>query len=607
MKLEISKKKIESFVGNVCPLHLGFDSEMHDVLRTADIKWSTDSDVVEIRGFSGELVTNFNHGVLLSLVKPGNATVSAIYNGNVYTCEVLVHERLTVDDSTPLNHYIGDMHNHTTPIHNSKDYLESKEESQKLFVENVAGEDIIDVCALSDHAGVINDSAFFRGFVETEKMENTGKSSVVILSGAESEVGYVEYDRFNIKRRSSGEIVTVNSAGYIDTKSWDEFPKAIGISPDPICIFAHPTTTGISTNGVWNFDFKNRNNPEMLRIFRGVELGSGNYAHGVLTYEYAYSDALDVGFKVAPTGSSDKHVPNWGKTACFAKTVVMAPEKSREAFVDAFRNNRFYATETGKVKLTYSVNGKRAPATLDEATNYKFHVEVSLFEDGTPKDMPEILQVVSDYGMTVKEIEGDLSGVDFEIESDTARYFYLRLLDKNRKRTWSCPVFTGREYDKRNEKVYTDVDMSDFTVLDLDSGADATIVLKDTPAECYESDLGHATLLIDMKKETELCGFKFWQRYVNRIPRSIDPTWSEETYNTTFATDYIVSLSNDGENFTKVAEGVFRAFGGEETVDFGATTARYMRIDLPRSTGIRSMLERYKDSKIAVGNIVIVK
>ena len=309
--------------------------------------------------------------MLLILKAVGRAKVKALYGGKEYVCEVEVREPKHASSDEELNYYFADMHDHTVYTHNHEECFAREKEFQIDYINQLKEENLMDASAISDHAGVISDTDFFRGFVADEKSE---PKSVVILPGAESEITYVIEDRFGIKRRLSGEIVTLNAEAYVPKKSWEEFEESFSKTPEPIGIFAHPTISGFSTPGLWNFDFANHNTEGNLRVMRGVELGTGKDQDECLIYEYAYSDALDAGFKVSPTCSSDSHGPIWGYYKIPGKTVIMAKEKSREAFVDALRNNRFYATETGNVKLRYSVNGKYAPCELQPCEKYLFKV-----------------------------------------------------------------------------------------------------------------------------------------------------------------------------------------------------------------------------------------
>ena len=90
MTLSLSHTAVASYLGDVLPLHLGFDSAAHDTLKTAEIRRESDSDAVALRTFSGDDAMRFNHGVLLILQAVGHANVTATPGGVSYVCTVTV-------------------------------------------------------------------------------------------------------------------------------------------------------------------------------------------------------------------------------------------------------------------------------------------------------------------------------------------------------------------------------------------------------------------------------------------------------------------------------------------------------------------------------------
>ena len=601
MSVNLSKEKIKSFRGDVVPLYFDFKLDSKNELAKADVKWICEGDAVALRTFSGEDETSFNNGVLLILNKVGKATVKANFEGREYTCEVEVTEPEAVSSEDEMNYYLGDFHDHTTHIHNHEECILRDSEFQVDYVKQVRDEGLMDVSVVSDHAGVINDTDFFRGFVADDVVE---PKSVIILSGAESEIGYVEYDRFGIKHRLSGEIVTLNAAGYIDTPSWQAFEDTFRASPAPVCIFAHPIISGFSTPGLWNFDFANRMNPEMKRIMRGVELGTGIDEDECLVYEYAYSDALDAGFRVSTTCSSDSHGPRWGYWQIPGKTVIKAKEKSKESFIDALRNNRFYATESGNVKLNYTVNGKTAPCDLPLTDKYLFHVELSSFKEDKSTE-PVVCRVISDGGKTIKVIENITSDFSFEIESDSARYFYLRFSDKIGRRTWSMPVWTGRPFENKQKEALTPISPERFSAVDRFGGKDAYAAVDGNPRNYWLGDSKLASLHIDMGEEREIKALGFCQRIIERVSRRIAPNWHSSDYTPGFPVEYEIYTSTDGKDLVKRAEGCLRAFGVEEMVEFDKHSARYVRFDVKNTVGTYCGFEKYSKEQVAIGNIAL--
>ena len=113
MNCYLSKTEINTFAKNVVSLKLVSDED----IRYAPIKWSCDSDILRIRDFAGDGEFDLNHGVLLSLDKAGEATVTAELDGVKYECRVRVREPRTAKPTDKFNFYRGDLHAHSSWNH----------------------------------------------------------------------------------------------------------------------------------------------------------------------------------------------------------------------------------------------------------------------------------------------------------------------------------------------------------------------------------------------------------------------------------------------------------------------------------------------------------
>lgn len=607
MSFELSKNSIISYRGDILPLHIGFDSPDHEYLKSADIKWESDCDCVALRTFSGDDKMCFNNGVLLILNKVGTANVTATLDGKKYVCAVTVREPAKASSDDELKFFIGDLHNHTTLIHNHEAYIERTSEFQYEYLNQLKEEGLMDFTAMTDHACVLNDTEFFRNFTEAEKAD---PSPVVFFPGAEAEVTFREEDRFGVTHNNSGEIVTFNTDFYGHSTSWEPFYDVIRNAPEPVAIFAHPCVVGYSTKGVWNFCFHKNNNDIMKRAIRGIETINGHLIDWNLMHEFTYSHALDSGFRVSAVASSDSHGPLWGYNFMKPKTVLLAKEKSREAFIDALRNNRFYATESGNLKLRYTVNGKQAPCDLEAATSYKFHVELGYFKDDDTTH-PTKCTVISDYGKTLLTLEDFEDSFDFEINSDTARYFYLRFVDANGDRTWSMPVWTGRAFDNFTEPELTPIDISGADAVDILTGDDASGAIDGDVYTPWEAKGEKASILIDLKEEKEIKALGLYPRMIVRPSKSREYekwlVWREPDFASTLPTDIAIYASVDGKTFEKCADGSCRMFGGENIFTFEPTKARYVRFDILSTVGRDAAPHLYGNAKCSVANLTLFK
>lgn len=430
MSYMLSKTKIVSYEGDIIPLVLSGGD-----LTNENISWTVKGDCALIRTFEGDNF-GFSNAVLISLLAEGCAQVSAQLGGKEYVCDVTVRKRRQADANGDFNFYVGDFHDHTTFEHNHEKFAVRETELISDYLTKVCDDERMDAMVISDHADSSNKTDFFKGFIEEEKFRSRG---LVVFPGAESEVTKIEKDRLGYCRKNSGEIVTISCDNFAAVKTWEEFYNAMSTSPYGVCILAHPQIVGYDENGIWNFSLDKNNSDKLKNLVKFIEIGNGTFAECGIIHEHMYSVALDNGFFVSTTCSSDSHGPEWGYDAYAGKTIIMAPEKSREMFLDALLNRRVYACESGNIKLLARVNGCVLPCKVTGTKEYDFHVDISYFKDDADS-IPTKCEVISNYGETIKTIENiDFSSFDFKIESSDAVYFYLRFIDKKGRRTFSPP------------------------------------------------------------------------------------------------------------------------------------------------------------------------
>ena len=596
MAIKISKEKISTFVGNVFPIWVMSDDED---LKKKRVRWSVSGDAVMVRDFGGAWHASFTYGILLTAMKPGSVTVTAVVDDMKFTAVVEVRERVHDESSDKLNYYLGDMHDHTTLIHEHDLFLERETDFPYQYINTIKEEGLLDFAVISDHSDVLNSRDFFRGFTDTELSE---PMDMVIFPGSESEINNYEYDRYGNMHKFAGEIVIVNSSTYFYSKTHEEFIREFRESPFVIGTLAHPQVVGApSQSGLWNFRLDKYNSEGFRRLIKMVELSCGAAPH--ILNEYVYSTALDNGFRVGCTCSTDAH-DSWSFNNWPGKTVVMASSKTKEAILDALLSGRAYASESGKVKIAYSVNGKFAPCDLELTNKYSFKVDLSYFE-GDEKARIVKCDVISDYGKSVKTITADdLSHFEFEIESDSARYFYLRLVDECGRRTWSVPTYLGRPTDAPDSSEPTPIAKAKMTVTDLLGAKNTEILINDKPREVWQSELGKAELVFDIGEEKAVSAIGHIAPEVH-ADRFAATGLGSTQLQARFARDFVISASLDGVNYTEVKNGLFRNFGGEELIRFEPTRARFIKLSVKNTVGKCSDWTKYENEPLEISEITI--
>lgn len=577
--MKISKTILESFAGDIRPLSVSGNE--------GDVKWSvSDNTVIRLRTFADD--GGFTDRVLVNLLEPGEADVIAVSGDETVICKLHVREPKTLEPEQPLRHWIADMHAHSTNIHDAEEFRVRETEQAVDMVKQVKDEGEFDAFTISDHAVCIDGNEFFKVFSAAEEYTD---EEFVVFPGAEAQVALDSVDDYGFSMRSSGEVVTINGEGWPDCKTWEEYLEIANSSRYTVAGLAHPQIWGFSLRGIWGFRLAETTIPGMKDIIHFVEMGNGIDRAANLINERVYSTALDCGYRIAPSCGSDHHGPNWGRESMPGRTIILAPEKKKEYFLDALRNARIYATENGNVKLDYTVNGGRVGDTLPISNHYEFKIHIEPFH--TPADKLSYVEIFSDYGKRVAETTVDSDTVDLTmtVVSSTARYFYLRIVTEKGDRTWSSPVWTGREFDICPIPEFTGkrLDKSKWAI---NEGAEACI--NGNPLEPWTADGSAAVLTIDMGEEKNICGFGY---YPHRLERKAMHMYAR------FAADYVYSVSRDGEYYEKVAEGAFREYCGEQIVRIEPTQARYVRLSILNTSGVGSRKPRYANEPLMIGEL----
>ncbi len=603
MSIRLSTEQIHSFRGDVLPLYWISDGQS----RPSEISWRYDGDCFTVREFSDDPNYPYRDGILLTLTELGEGSVTLCCDGKALTCKVRVRERHKADPNDDFNFYLGDLHAHTTKNHNPEGFKTRESEFPIDYLKQIKDEGILDFCTVSDHADILSPREFMRGFVDYESLQ---PMDAIVFSGCEGEVNESDVDRYGIKHKNAGEIVVFNSDRYPNHDRWSDFYEEMEKAPFAVCILAHPQIMGLGEKypGIWNFHLERPVTEPLKKHLKLIEVGNSTSEYGNfnLLYEYVYSLALDYGFRVSTSRGTDSHGPVWGARICEGKSIIMAKERSKEAFLDAINHQRIYCCQSGNVKLRYRVNGQTAPCDLPPSEQYDFDISLSYFQDD-PDTHPIRCEIISDYGICVAKQEGALTdSIRFQIRSQSARYFFLRLTDRKGRKTWSPPVWTGREFDKQENKQYLPLPKNTCKVIEEIAGEDACVLVNDDPYATFTTKYQTASFLMDLGEIKALSALGVYHRIVTKpllaeagiLPNPMRTVWTRQ-----FPSKYRLSVSEDGECFNVVKEAIFRSFGGEEMLDFPTQKARYLRLEILSTVGKESGFAEFYDAKITLAEL----
>jgi hypothetical protein len=210
--------------------------------------------------------------------------------------------------------------------------------------------------------------------------------------------------------------------------SWFGRAASLGGGSDGLATFNHPGAKSLDDSDPafnWN-DFAYA--PEADQRMVGIEVFNdhkdyGGPGAGGPYPEGAYVHALDKGWHLGAIGAEDlghRYTDDWGGPS-WAKTVILAENRSEPALKAAMLARRFYAIRRRGISLTYTVDGRPMGSriTHTEGKTAKARATIS---DPTAK-----LQLVTSGGRVLATGLGTLSANPKASTSD--RYYFVRALD----------------------------------------------------------------------------------------------------------------------------------------------------------------------------------
>ncbi|MBE5893990.1 MAG: hypothetical protein E7286_11610 [Lachnospiraceae bacterium] len=614
-EMHLSKTYIESFQGDVVPLWLEADEELLEA-SSGEVSWQLSGRSVRIRRFCSDEPEPISYGVLLMMRDVGESTICAEYKNQRLFCTVVVREKRTADPHRNMKYLLGDLHIHTTNEHDSARFRARTEELPGACIRDIEDTKALDFAVLADHGSLMDGKKLFEAFQAVEKAET---EHTILFAGCEASLDEAQYDRYGFRKKYFGEIVTLNSAHCIAAMYTEDFCDTLSQSPFPMAVLAHPQILGHAPGwGMWVSALRQNATPAMKRLVRSVEMGNGTDRQSNLINEYVYSVALDCGFQVTPSCNSDSH---GNYKLCPGKTIVLAPEKSKEMILDALYHNRAYACESGRVLLDFTINGQPIASTLPETTAYHFRVGIQLLnmaacavDEAASDALPVLCQVISDYGKTVAHVKltseaqhTDGTVLEFDVESQTARYFYLRLVDAKGRKTWSAPIWTGRAMDTISLEAPGEViEKANFGAVDLVNGQNAGNVICDDIQLAYESDCKTAEIRIDMKQEYEICAIS---HIVPKIYRALltEQGVAQQDEFSRYVHEFRIWSSVDGEQYELCTEGIARIYGEEELYRFEPRRSRYVKFEVVNTVGSVCGWKQYAEATVKLGELSVYR
>ena len=326
-----------------------------------------------------------------------------------------------------------------------------------------------------------------------------------------------------------------------------------------IAQFNHP---GAYENEFYGFDYWTEARNEHIKLF---EYSNAGWDH---RYLELFIQALDKGWKVAPSANSDEHDGDW-LSGCDNRTVVLAKKLTREDIFDAIRNLRVYATEDKDLRVSYTVNGEVMGQTLYSPSSLQFNINVTspsgnkikkleLYADGKVVDSKSYSGTTADWSFT---------------KTPDSKYYFVKVTMNDKKTALTAPIWIDKS---GTQPVPT---TSPITPVQPEGN---NIALYKT-ATCSSVEDGTdlvASNVVDGSTSTRWASEEYgsnpeWVQIDLGSVKNINKVnikWEDA-----YATAFKVQVSKDGVNYTTVAD--ITNNGNTETEhSFNAEEGRYVRI-----------------------------
>ena len=201
--------------------------------------------------------------------------------------------------------------------------------------------------------------------------------------------------------------------------------------------FNHPGST------FGTFDDFAHYTPEYNKNLKLIEVGNGEGLVGSNGYWRSYdqyTNALDKGWKLAPSNNQDNHKGKWGD-ANDTRTVVIADALTREAIIKAILDLRVYATEDKNQTIDFYVDDHIMGSTI-EADN-DIHVKVDV-ADPDQHDVIQKVEIIGQGGKVLYAEEPNANIVSLDtVLFNSSPYYYVRVTQVDGELAVTAPVWTG--------------------------------------------------------------------------------------------------------------------------------------------------------------------
>jgi len=161
-------------------------------------------------------------------------------------------------------------------------------------------------------------------------------------------------------------------------------------------------------------------------------------------YSY-YKKLLSMGYIVGPTMDHDNHYTTFGRMSP-TRTVLLAGKLTRDSIIEAYRSNRFYASEDWNVKVNFTANGKPLGSYLKNTADVQLSVVVKDDDVNDEVKRIRVFYVKPGTGVLGQLLiggEGAQLEKSFTIGAGEAYYYYVDIEQKDGDRIVTSPIWVS--------------------------------------------------------------------------------------------------------------------------------------------------------------------
>lgn len=362
-----------------------------------------------------------------------------------------------------LNYYYGNIHAHTSYSDGNKDSASSGMTTPLQAFNYAKQSSHIDFYGISEHnhyaAGMRSPLFYRRGLndadaatVDGDFVAMYGMEWGVISSGGHLLV----YGSDSLCGWDFGQQeIAVAEADYA------RLYRVINRKPGSFAYLAHPQS------GDYTNLFTQAYNAAADEAIVGLAMRSGpafstnsSYSNpSTSNYQSRYNDALKRGYHLGPGIDHDTHNSVFGRQSS-GRLVVLAPLLNRAEIYNAFRQNRFYASDDWNVKVNFRIQNRPMGSRITQAGNPTLSVQVD-DPDGENVSSIVVYGGVAGSGSNPTQItsvsNSNTLSYTHNVSPNQEYYYYLYIVQTNGDKIWTAPIWYTR-----NDNILVQAPQADF-------------------------------------------------------------------------------------------------------------------------------------------------